>query len=71
MCDFILTDSIPVDSASVSLHPRMIRLALGMTNREGQFSIAHFNMTPAEALTLTYQLNETRTAALQPVEEPS
>lgn len=71
MCDFILADSVPTETATVSLHPHMVRLDLTITNADGQLSVAHVELTPAEALTLTYQLNETRTAALQPVEEPS
>lgn len=69
MCDFILADSVPTETATVTLHPRMVRLDLSIANGDGELPVAHINLTPAQALILTYQLNEARTAALQPTPE--
>lgn len=69
MCDLILSRSESTDAAIVSLHPRMVRLDLTVANVDGQLSVAHINLTPAQAMTLALQLNTTRTAALQPTPE--
>lgn len=73
MCDLLTADSALAEVALVSLEPGVVRLDLTVASTVGPWSyaLAHINLTPAQALILTYQLNEARTAALQPVEEPS